>query len=63
LGLLDFGDVVCPRLVRLLYTNLETKSTAKVVFFVSLAKFVTITLSSYVLDSIFGLKFIDTAPH
>ncbi|KAJ8438851.1 hypothetical protein Cgig2_023043 [Carnegiea gigantea] len=62
LGLLDLGDVVYPRLVRLFYTNLETKSTPKGVFFVRNVKTVTITLSRSVLRYIFGLKFINTAP-
>ncbi|KAJ8433129.1 hypothetical protein Cgig2_004867 [Carnegiea gigantea] len=62
LGLLNLGDVVYLRLVRLFYVNLETKSTPKSVFFVSLVKSVTITLSRCVLESIFALKFVDTAP-
>jgi len=62
LGLLDLGDVVYPRLVRLFYANLETKTSASGVFFESVVKAVKITLSRPVLESIFGLKFIDTAP-
>ena len=62
LGLLDLGDVVYPRLVRLFYVNLEIKSSANGVFFESLVKSVKITRSCSTLKSIFGLKFIDIAP-
>ena len=62
LGLLDLGNVVYPRLVRLFYANLKTKTTANGVFFESVVKSVKITLSRSVLESIFGLKFVDTAP-
>ncbi|KAJ8427671.1 hypothetical protein Cgig2_016764 [Carnegiea gigantea] len=61
-GLLELGDVVYPRLVRLFYGNLEIKFSAKGVLFESLGKSVKIILRRYVLESIFGLKFIDTAP-
>jgi len=62
LGLLYLGNAVYPRLVRLFYANLETKATANGVFFESVVKSVKITLSHLVLESIFGLKFVDIAP-
>jgi len=63
LGLLELSDVVYPRLVRLFYANLEVKFGANGVCFETLIKSIRITLSQLVLKSIFGLKFINTAPH
>lgn len=62
LGLLELSDVVYPRLVWLFYANMETKSTPKGMFFMSIVKYVKITLSHFVLKSIFGLKFTNTTP-
>lgn len=62
LGLLDVGDTVYPRLVKLFYANLENKTTSSGVFFETVVKSVRIALSRSVLESIFGLKFFDTAP-
>ncbi|KAJ8421764.1 hypothetical protein Cgig2_018957 [Carnegiea gigantea] len=44
-------------------TQSATKTTANGVFFESIVKSVKITLSRTVLESIFGLKFVDTATH
>ncbi|KAJ8423804.1 hypothetical protein Cgig2_006678 [Carnegiea gigantea] len=60
--LLDLGDIVYPQLVKSFCANLETTSTANGMFFVSIVKFVKITLTCYVLESIFGLKLVDTTP-
>ncbi|KAJ8425025.1 hypothetical protein Cgig2_007162 [Carnegiea gigantea] len=43
-------------------TNSQTKTIANGVFFEIVVKSVKITLSHPVLESIFGLKFVDTAP-
>ena len=61
LGLLELGDVVYPRLVKLFYVNLETKITPEGMLFISNMKAASVTLSRATLVSIFGLKFIDTS--
>ncbi|KAJ8448505.1 hypothetical protein Cgig2_012149 [Carnegiea gigantea] len=48
---------------RLLDQFPETKTSANGVFFESIFKTVKITLNRPILESIFGLKFIDTAPY
>lgn len=61
LGFLDLGDVVYPCLVRFFYANLETKMGAHNFYFVSLVKSVKITLTRSNLETIFRLKFTDSA--
>ncbi|KAJ8423256.1 hypothetical protein Cgig2_001992 [Carnegiea gigantea] len=48
---------------RLLHQFPETKTTTNGVFFESIVKSVKITFNRTVLESMFGLKFIDTALH
>ncbi|KAJ8435565.1 hypothetical protein Cgig2_020027 [Carnegiea gigantea] len=60
--LLNLGDSVYPRLVRLFYANLEVKATPNGIFLKSIVKNVQITPGRSVLESIFGLQFINTAP-
>ena len=59
---MTLGNVVYPRLVGLFYANLELKSTPDSVSFESIVKNVKITLAPSVLETIFGLKFINNAP-
>ncbi|KAJ8437465.1 hypothetical protein Cgig2_012905 [Carnegiea gigantea] len=59
--LLDLGDFVYPRLVHLFCANLDTQATPNGVFLKSIVKNVKLTLDHLVLESIFGLKFINTA--
>ena len=61
MGLLTLGNVVYPWLVKIFYANLELKSSLNDVFFESVVKNVRITLSRLVLETIFGLKFVDNA--
>jgi len=59
--LLDLGDSVYPGLVHLFYANLEAQASPNGVVLKSIVKNVKLTLDRSVLESIFGLKFINTA--
>ncbi|KAJ8431940.1 hypothetical protein Cgig2_017426 [Carnegiea gigantea] len=57
------GEMLCtPRFKTTVDANLETKSSATGVFCVSLVKSIKITATCSILESIFGLKFVDTSP-
>jgi len=62
LGLLELGNVIYPRLIRLFYANLEVKSDACGLCFETLVKSVRITLTPATLESIFGLHYVNNAP-
>lgn len=62
LGLCDLGGIVYPRLVRLFYANLETKTSANGVSLVSSVKSVPITINRSTLEIVFDIKFTNTAP-
>ena len=62
LDLCDLGDLVYLRLVQLFYANLNTKIGTNGLYLVSLVKSVQITINWSVLETIFGLKFLNSAP-
>ena len=61
-GLLELGNVIYPRLICLFYANLEVKSGAHGLCFETLIKSFRITLNPATLESIFGLRYVNTAP-
>jgi len=61
-GLLELGNVIYARLIHLFYANLEVKSGAHGLCFETLVKSVRITLNLVTLESIFGLRYVNTAP-